>query len=188
VTQSRRDSLLILASERNLDGYRRVAGSVDGNAYYWASVDPATYPGYAEKLAELGRTVHSRGGIWIPPAAPGFDARMVGGTSVVGRRGGATLREELDAATRSSPDAIGLISWNEFSENTHVEPSVDHGSRYLDAVADVRGAKPAAAGEFDSSEPAATGVNYGVPLLGGLALFLLGSLALLLRPRLIIRR
>ncbi|MDT7787341.1 MAG: hypothetical protein QOF58_5760, partial [Pseudonocardiales bacterium] len=33
-----------------------------------------------------------------------------------------------------------------------------------------------------------TGVNYGVPLLGGLALFLLGSLALLLRPRLIIRR
>jgi phospholipase C len=188
VTQSRRDSLLILASERNLDGYRRIAGSVDGNAYYWASVDPATYPGYAEKLAALGRTVHSRGGIWIPPAAPGFDARMVGGTSVVGRRGGATLREELDAATRSSPDAIGLISWNEFSENTHVEPSVDHGSRYLDAVADVRGAKPAAAGEFDSSEPAATGVNYGVPLLGGLALFLLGSLALLLRPRLIIRR
>ena len=188
VTRSRRDSLLILASERNVDGYRRVAGSVDGNAYYWASVDPTTYPGHPEKLAELGRAVHSRSGIWIPPAAPGFDARKVGGTSVVARRGGATLREELDAATRSSPDAIGLISWNEFSENTHVEPSLDHGSRYLDVVADVRRAEPAAAGEFDSSEPAATGVNYGVPLLGGLALFMLGSLGLLLRPRLPIRR
>ena len=188
VTRSRRDSLLILASERNVDGYRRVAGSVDGNAYYWASVDPTTYPGHPEKLAELGRAVHSRSGIWIAPAAPGFDARKVGGTSVVARRGGATLREELDAATRSSPDAIGLISWNEFSENTHVEPSLDHGSRYLDVVADVRRAEPAAAGEFDSSEPAATGVNYGVPLLGGLALFMLGSLGLLLRPRLPIRR
>ncbi len=33
-----------------------------------------------------------------PSAAPGFDARLVGGTSVVERRGGATLRAELDAA------------------------------------------------------------------------------------------
>ena len=188
VTQPRRDSMLILASERNVDGYRRVAGSVDGNAYYWASVNPTTYPGEAEKLAELGRAVHERGGIWIPSAAPGFDARKVGGTSVVARRGGATLREELDAATRSSPDAVGLISWNEFSENTHVEPSVDHGSRYLDVVADVRRARPAGVGEFDSSEPAATGVNYGVPLLGGMALFLLGSLALMARPRITLRR
>jgi phospholipase C len=187
VTRSRRDSLLVLASERNVDGYRRVAASVDGNAYYWASVDPTTYPGHPEKLAELGRAVHERGGIWIPPAAPGFDARKVGGTSVVERRGGATLREELDAATRSSPDAVGLISWNEFSENTHVEPSLNHGTRYLDIVADVRSASPAGVSEFDSSEPAATGVNYGVPLLGGLALFLLGSLGLML-PRLTIRR
>jgi phospholipase C len=188
VTRARRDSLLILASERNVEGYRRVAASVDGNAYYWASVNPGTYPGHAEKLTELGREVHAHGGIWIAPAAPGFDARKVGGTSVVGRRGGATLREELDAATRSSPDAIGLISWNEFSENTHVEPSLHHGSRYLNLVADVRNARRPGAGEFDSSEPAATGVNYGVPLLGGLALFLVGSLGLMLRPRLTLRR
>jgi hypothetical protein len=188
VTRRRRDSLLILASERNLDGYRRVADSVDGNAYYWASVNPETYPGHAEKLIELGREVHADGGLWIAPAAPGFDARKVGGTSVVERRGGATLREELDAATRSSPDAIGLISWNEFSENTHVEPSLQHGSRYLDVVADVRHANPAGASQFDSSEPAATGVNYGVPLLGGLVLFLLSSLGLMLRPRLTLRR
>ena len=188
VTRARRDSLLILASERNVAGYRRVAGFVDGNAYYWASVDPTSYPGYAEKLAELGRAVHARGGVWIAPAAPGFDARKVGGAGVVRRRGGATLRKELDAATRSSPDAVGLISWNEFSENTHIEPSRDHGTRYLDVVADVRSARPGGASEFDSSEPAATGVNYGVPLLGGLALFLLGILALMLRPRLTIRR
>jgi hypothetical protein len=181
VTAPRRDGLLILASERNVDGYARVAPFVDGNAYYWGSANPSTYPGYPEKLAEMGKAIHARGGLWIPPAAPGFDARLVGGREVVERRDGATLREELDAATRSAPDAVGLISWNEFSENTHVEPSREHGSRYLEVIADVRGAKLPELEAFDSSEPPPTGVNYGVPLLGGIALLLGGSLVLLVR-------
>jgi hypothetical protein len=179
VTEPRRDALRILASERNVQGYRRVAPLVDGNAYYWASVNPRTYPGQATKLAELGDAVHARSGIWIPSAAPGFDARKVGGTSVVERAGGATLRAELEAAASSSPDAIGLISWNEFSENTHIEPSRKHGSLYLRLVGDVRGARLPPVRDFDSSEPAATDVNYGVPLLGGLALFLVGGVVLL---------
>jgi hypothetical protein len=129
----------------------------------------------------MGRAIHARGGLWIAPAAPGFDARLVGGTNVVERRDGATLRSELDAATASQPDAVGLISWNEFSENTHVEPSERYGSRYLDAVADVRGARLPALPDFDSSEPAATGVNYGLPLLAGIGLFVVGTFLLLLR-------
>jgi phospholipase C len=188
VTADRRDGMLILASERNVEGYRRLAGVVDGDAYYWGSLNPNTYPDHEQKLAEMGDAVHAHGGIWIPSAAPGFDARLVGGTSVVKRRGGATLREQLDAAAASNPDAVGLISWNEFSENTHIEPSLNHGSRYLDVVADVRRAGPSPRGGFDSSEPAATGVNYGVPLLGGLVLFFLGTLGLMLRPRLPLRR
>ena len=179
VSEPRRDALRILASERNVEGYRRVAPLVDGNAYYWASVNPRTYPGQAEKLARMGEAIHARGGIWIPSAAPGFDAREVGGTSVVGRRGGATLRAELDAAATSSPDAIGLISWNEFSENTHIEPSRRHGSRYLRLVGDVRGARLPEVRDFDSSEPAATDVSYGVPMLGGLALLIVGGAAVL---------
>jgi hypothetical protein len=181
VTQRARRSLLILGSERNAHGYRRVADLVDGNAYYWGSVDPATYPGYAEKLAKMGRAIHARGGIWIAPAAPGFDARLVGGSNVVERRNGATLRTELDAATGSGPDAVGLISWNEFSENTHVEPSERYGYRYLDVVADVRGARLPELRDFDSSEPAPTGVNYGLPLLGGIGLFIAGTILLVLR-------
>jgi hypothetical protein len=188
VTGPRRDRLLILASERNVDGYRRLAGLVDGDAYYWGSVDPRTYPDQAGKLRELGRAVHAGGGIWIPSAAPGFDARLVGGTSVVPRRGGTTLRDEFDAAASSDPDALGLISWNEFSENTHIEPSVRNGFRYLDVVADVRHAAPPGQSDFDSSEPAATGVNYGVPLLGAIGLFLIASFFLMLRPRLTLRR
>jgi hypothetical protein len=179
VTGPRRDKLLILASERNVEGYRRVAPFFDGDAYYWSSVNPASYPGYPAKLAAMGGAVHARGGLWIAPAAPGFDARLVGAHSVVERRGGDTLRSELDAAAASSPDAVGLISWNEFSENTHIEPSRNHGSRYLHVVADVRGAKLPGLRGFDSSEPAATGVNYGVPLLGGIALLLVVSVGVL---------
>jgi MYXO-CTERM domain-containing protein len=55
-------------------------------------------------------------------------------------------------------------------------------------VADVRSATLPQPGDFDSSEPAATNVNYGVPLIGGMFLLALGGLALLLRQRLPIRR
>jgi hypothetical protein len=159
-----------------------VAGLDDGNAYYWASVNPLTYPNQADKLAKLGAAVHARGGIWIPSAAPGFDARKVGGRSVVERRDGATMRSELDAAAASSPDAVGLISWNEFSENTHVEPSRRYGFRYLRLLGDVRGARLPPPHEFDSSEPAATDVSYGLPLLGGFALLIVaGGVLLTLR-------
>ena len=66
--------------------------------------------------------------------APGFDARLVGGKSTVDRKDGETLRAEYAAAVNSSPDLLGLISWNEFSENSYVEPSQKFGTRYLDVL------------------------------------------------------
>ena len=45
-----------------------------------------------------------------------------------------------------------------------------------------------AVGTGDTAYPSGSQTNYGVPLLGGMALFLLGSLVLMLRPRLPIRR
>jgi Glycosyl hydrolase family 71 len=137
VVQPLRDRLLILASEKDPAGVRRLAGLVDGDAYYWSSADPLATPGYREKLAAMERTVHGQGGRWIAPAAPGFDARKVGGTRVVDRRDGATLAASLGAATASAPDAVGLISWNEFSESSYVEPSRRYGRRYLDVLASV---------------------------------------------------
>ena len=152
VTEELRDDLLILASERSSEGYARIADLVDGDAYYWSSVDPETYPDYPEKLREMSATVERHDGLWIAPAAPGFDARLIGGTSVVSRRGGETLRREYEGALASSPDMIGLISWNEFSENTHIEPSERFGRRYLDIVAEIR--EPVSiGGDFDSSAP-----------------------------------
>ncbi len=138
VTQSRRDKLRILASEKNPGAYLHVADIFDGDAYYWSSVNPDTYPGYPEKLDAMAKAIHDNNGLWIAPAAPGFDARMIGGKRTVDRKDGAMLRRQLDIAAGSSPDAIGLISWNEFSENSYVEPSCNYGGEYLDVIAEVR--------------------------------------------------
>ena len=163
-----RKDLLILASERDVGEFSRVADVVDGDAYYWSSVDPWRSPGYGGKLAAFSDAVHAHAGLWIAPAAPGFDARMIGGTRVVDRRDGATLRRELDTAVASSPDAVGVISWNEFTENSHVEPSRRYGRRSLQVLSDFRGAKVGSGAAFDSSEPT-TGIGYALPFLSGLA-------------------
>lgn len=153
ITQSRRENLLILASERNVEGYLRIAEFVDGDAYYWSSVNPATFPGYQEKLTTMGEVIHQNGGLWIAPAAPGFDARLVGGTSVVERKDGDTFRTQINAALASSPDALGIISWNEFSENSHIEPSKNYDYQYLDIVEKINHLPFPQIAEFDSSEP-----------------------------------
>ena len=180
VTDTRRQSLLILASERSLDGYARLSSFVDGDAYYWSSVNPDTYPGYPDKLVQMAQSVHDNNGLWIAPAAPGFDARSIGGTQVVERKEGATFRTELNGAMASSPDAIGIISWNEFSENSHIEPSQNYGTQYVDLLKQVELTPPPNVVEFDSSIPDRTypEVVRGSRLvaLGGLASLLLISI------------
>jgi len=163
-----RGRVLLLASEGSVGGYEAVADLVDGDAYYWSSVNPDTYRGYPEKLAAMGQAVHAHRGLWIAPAAPGFDARLVGGTTVVPRRDGETLRRELEAASSSSPDAIGLISWNEFSENSHVEPSRRYGTTSLEVLADALGTQFRGRADFDSSDGPAAAVGYTAPLFAGL--------------------
>ncbi len=151
VTQGRRNSLLILASEKNVAGYLRLADLVDGDAYYWSSVNPDTMSGYQTKLASMAQTVHEHHGLWIPPAAPGFDARLIGGTSVVDRKNGDTFRTQINTAMSASPDALGIISWNEFSENSYIEPSQQYGKLYLDILSQFNHLPPPDVPNFDSS-------------------------------------
>ncbi|MEO7664765.1 MAG: hypothetical protein ABIV26_06525 [Candidatus Limnocylindrales bacterium] len=158
----RRDRLTLLASERSLDGFARLAGSVDGNAYYWSSVNPLTSPDYGTKLLAMGAAVHQAGGIWVAPAAPGFDARLLGGSTVVDRQDGLMLERQLSTALTSLPDAIGLISWNEFSENSHVEPSRTYGDQSLRVIAAARKTNFSTLGDFDSSAPQGVDVAAGL--------------------------
>jgi hypothetical protein len=144
VTSTRRDRLTILASEKGVADYQRLADVVDGDMYYWSSVDAATNTGYQAKLNAMAAAIHANNGLWVAPAAPGFDARLVGGTQTVDRKDGQTLRDEMTAAMQSSPDVIGLISWNEFSENSYIEPSQKYGRRYLDVLTDILSHPPPA--------------------------------------------
>lgn len=122
---------LLLGSERSAAAYTVRANYFDGDAYYWSSPDPLSTPGYQRRLDALSAAVRSDAGRWIAPAAPGFDARLVGGTSIVGRRNGATFRAAWDGALKTRPDVLGIISWNEFSENSQIEPSKTYGKDYL---------------------------------------------------------
>ena len=140
VTKSRRDHLLILGTAKTIKDYRRVATSLDGNAYYWSSVNVNTNGNYETKLSDMADAIHQYNGLWIAPAAPGFDARLVGGTKSIDRSNGDTLRQQFQVARQANPDAIGLISWNEFSENTYIEPSQKYGRQYLDLVKQLRAA------------------------------------------------
>jgi hypothetical protein len=174
VTTPLRDSALVLATEKSPEGYQRVARYFDGNAYYWSSVDPQTNSRYQERLATMASTVHKSGGLWIAPFAPGFDARQVGGTQEVARRDGQTLRMEYNSAVSSSPDALGLISWNEFSENTHVEPSERYGNSSLTELTSlIRGPSvPVSPMTDESDDPGRDGI-----LTAGAALLILLLLA-----------
>jgi Glycosyl hydrolase family 99 len=181
VTEGLQDFLLILASEKNTKGYERLADVVDGDAYYWSSVNPDTFPGYAEKLTGMGEVIHANEGLWIAPVAAAFDAKLIGGTTVVERKDGETLQKEMKTALQSSPDAIGLISWNEFSENSHIEPSVNYGNHYLEVLTDIRDAASPQVGDFDSSAPANTLNAVGIGRV-----FALGTLGALVLIRLVV--
>jgi hypothetical protein len=175
VTTPMRDSALVLATEKSPQGYQRVARSFDGNAYYWSSVDPQTTGRYQERLVAMASTVHEYGGLWIAPFAPGFDARLIGGAREVPRRDSQTLRMEYNAAVSSAPDALGLISWNEFSENTHVEPSERYGNSALTELSSlIREPSVRAPPTTDDSDDAGKGgtLTVGAALL---ILLLLGA-------------
>jgi hypothetical protein len=123
----------LLASAKSAEDYDRVAGVVDGDAYYWSSANPGT--SYTrERLAALSTAVHRDHGIWLAPATAGFDGRPLQHHRVVPRDGGQTLVHSLQDAFASRPSAVGVISWNEWSENTYIEPGEKYGTQELDAL------------------------------------------------------
>lgn len=120
----------LLAAAKNVAEYQRVAPYVDGDAYYWSSANPAS-PSTVTKLIAMGAAVHADHGIWVAPATSGYDGRTLGHTRVIDRQGGQTLLHSLKDAYASGPDAVGVISWNEWSENTYIEPGQRYGSQEL---------------------------------------------------------
>ncbi|EEP69968.1 hypothetical protein MCAG_00295 [Micromonospora sp. ATCC 39149] len=160
-----RQRLLVLGAAKSPQEVATYGSALDGQAYYWSSAD-ALDGRTRDRLAAMSQAVHLHGGLWIAPVAPGFDARQLGGRRVVARRDGETLRASFAAARLSQPDALGVISWNEFSENTHVEPSERFGARYLEVLAELLGASVDHDVAMDSQQ--AYDDHWGLPAWGAI--------------------
>ena len=120
-----------------------------------------TYTDYAGKLADDGdrcaprRRALDRAGRARLRRAPGRRASSL--RAVVVRR----CAREFAAAEQSSPDAVGLISWNEFSENSQVEPSRRFGKTYLNVLRDVLGGPAPTVSGLNSDNRRRAGTTTG---------------------------
>lgn len=72
---------------------------------------------------------------FVPSVAPGFDDTAIRRPpTVVSRRDGATYDATWEAALAVSPPWVLVASWNEWHEGSEIEPSHEHGRRYLEAT------------------------------------------------------
>ena len=64
---------------------------------------------------------------------PGYDDRLIPGRkgAVQDRENGAFYEGMFNAALASNPDWILITSWNEWWENTYIEPGQLYGNQYL---------------------------------------------------------
>jgi hypothetical protein len=70
--------------------------------------------------------------VYAAAVSPGYDDSLLGrdATLVVDRANGARYDAQWRAALAAQPDWTLVTSWNEFWENTHIEPSMLYGRRY----------------------------------------------------------
>jgi hypothetical protein len=136
ISNSFHGRLRILGDETAWSATR--APYLEGDAYYWSSQNPYSNPQSFQQLAALAGAVRSgprnaNGTVksWIAPVIPGYDKQLAGGSSCVPRKGGQTLRTVFDGNLATHPDAWGLISWNEITEGSYVDPMTRYGMQDL---------------------------------------------------------
>jgi hypothetical protein len=72
---------------------------------------------------------------FMAAVAPGFDDRTIRAPgTVVPRDGGATYDATWRAALAADPAWVLVASWNEWHEGSEIEPSLEHGTAYLEAT------------------------------------------------------
>ena len=97
---------------------------------------------------------------------PGWDdTRLVerAGRYARSRDGGAWYGRSWTGAASSNPDWIVITSWNEFVENTYVEPSANLGTQYLDLTRSLASAWKAGAPSPTVPQPVSQSVQTPTP-------------------------
>lgn len=130
------------------DGYDAVwIGHTFDTSYLEVFDGLHAYGFYAEDLPEVYssvsgqvRTYHflqapnAERKIWVPAVMPGYDDDLLGrlGAWYLDRADGETYSSTFRGAIQSQADWIVITSFNEWWENTHIEPSADYGFTYLE--------------------------------------------------------
>jgi hypothetical protein len=130
VSRAMRGKLMLLGDE-TASTWGQDGTFLDGTSYYWSSESPT--PSAGASLVSLARQVHADGKLWLVPFIAGYDKQLAGG-SCVPRNGLSTLDSIWTVNGASHPDGWMGISWNEFVENTYIEPSQAYGTKYLDEL------------------------------------------------------
>ena len=117
------------------------AASLDADQYYWSSQNPYTNAASFSQIAKLASMVRSSPANpdgspkrWFAPFAPGFNTKLIGGSTCVPRNSLQTMQKLLAGNKASNPDAWVFISWNEIAEGTYVLPLQRYGRTYLDGL------------------------------------------------------
>jgi hypothetical protein len=134
-----RSKLRILGDETTWSASR--APYLDGDAYYWSSQNPYGNPQSFQQLASLAAAVRASGTnpdgsakVWVAPLTPGYNKQISGGSACVPRRGGQTVKTLYTGNGATHPNAFGLISWNEISEGSYIDPMTRYGYQDLNAL------------------------------------------------------
>jgi hypothetical protein len=131
-----RKSTLIIGDEHGMKEWSRgVSDYFDGDGWYWSDENPYTNPGAFSTITRLADMLRSQQKLWFAPLNGGYNKSNFGiGGSCITRNQGETMRQVYEGNKASAPDGWMYISWNEFYENTYVEPSVRYGRFYLDQL------------------------------------------------------
>jgi uncharacterized protein YgiM (DUF1202 family) len=121
-----------------LSGCCLYGGAMDGQYAFniaWSNGSAARY------TQERNAVINRGGSLYVATVHPGWDeTRVAAGTgrtnptSPRDRAGGQFLTNSWNGAIASGTDVVMVVSWNEFMENSHIEPSVNYGSQSLDVL------------------------------------------------------
>jgi len=131
VSKAARPSLYLVGDETS-DSWTRDGAWLDASSYYWSTQKPDS--SFARSsITALSDKVHAAGKPWLAPFIAGYNKQLAGG-GCVPRNGIRTLDDiwAMNAATH--PSGWFGISWNEFVENTYLEPTLAYGTTYLDEL------------------------------------------------------
>ncbi|HEX5272098.1 MAG TPA: hypothetical protein VFW33_16490 [Gemmataceae bacterium] len=125
---------LFLIGDETPKTFSRDASYIQGVSWYWSSQNPYNNPQSGQQVAALANAARAAGKTWFSPVIAGFNHELAGG-GCVPRNGLQTLDTLWKTNAASKPNGWFAISWNEYVENTFLEPSVRWGSQYIDELA-----------------------------------------------------